>query len=278
MTADALAVVLTGIGCFEQPVFDLARASGHHESHQAYMVDALVAMAKASCSGTSGSEARDPEDGCGDGSDGDAGEDPEGAAGDAGDGKAAKGRRRRSDPKALMRIRVDLEALLRGHAIAGEMCSIPGLGPVPVALARELLGDAILELVITRGTDVTTVCSDSRYVAKALRIALEERDPVCIVPGCQRSDPLERDHWQVDYAKKGPTRLSNLARICKWHHHLKTDCGWMLEGGPGNWRFTKPDAPPGADPPSEVTDSEEVRPARPKSARGNDPPFQPPLL
>jgi hypothetical protein len=123
----------------------------------------------------------------------------------------------------------------------GETCEILGSGPVPVSLARELIPDAILELVVTKGVDVTTVVSDSRYVRKALRIALEQRDQVCVVPHCNVSYPLERDHWQVDYANHGPTELDNLARLCLWHHHQKTDKGWRLVGPPGQWQFLPPD-------------------------------------
>jgi hypothetical protein len=179
-----------------------------------------------------------------------------------------------------MRLRVDLLAFLRGHAEPGETCEIPGVGAVPVASARALLRTAILELVITKGTDVVTVVSDSRYIAKALAIALEERDPVCVVPGCDKSDPLERDHWQVDFSKNGPTSIENLARLCSYHHHQKTFRGWKLEGGPGQWRFTEPDrkAPTGADPEWEVTDTAGVKQARHRAAPANDPPFQEPLL
>jgi hypothetical protein len=135
---------------------------------------------------------------------------------------------------------VDLDALVRGHAEPGEICEIPGVGPVAVAIARSVLcGDALLQLVITNGIDVSTVVSDSRYVRKALQIALEERDPVCVVPGCQTDEPLERDHWRTDFAKDGATELDNLVRVCSWHHSLKTHHGWRLEGGPGKWRFVK---------------------------------------
>ena len=155
-------------------------------------------------------------------------------------GKARRPAHLASPPRNLMRVVVSADALLRGHVSAGETCEIPGLGPVPVAPARELIDDAILELVVTKGVDVTTVVSDSRYVRKALRIALEQRDQVCVVPGCNISDPLERDHWQVDYAKDGPTELDNLARLCPWHHDQKTHKGWRLLGPPGEWQFIPP--------------------------------------
>jgi len=268
MTPDALAVILAGLGTFETALFDEARRSGQRESHQAYLVDALVAMARAAVTHSES---------------GDSGESSDDASNDSSD-PGTRRRRRVFDPKALMRLRIDLEAMLRGHAISGETCQIPGFGPVPVAAARALLGEAILELVITKGTDVTTVVSDSRYIAKALRIALEERDQTCVVPGCGRSDPLEIDHWQVDFKDDGPTSIDNLSRICSWHHDLKTHRGWKLEGGPGQWKFVKSDRSPGtdgidgADPGSEVTDTAGGREARRRATPVNDPPFQEPLL
>src|SRR5262249_39922295 len=50
-------------------------------------------------------------------------------------------------------IRADLSALKRGHTEDGELCEITGIGSIPVTTARELLGDAILKLVVTKGTD-----------------------------------------------------------------------------------------------------------------------------
>jgi hypothetical protein len=273
MTPDALAIINAAVGNFETGVFENARKSGVRESHQAYMMDALVAMARASVSGFSSgpvctSEAGTPESG-----------DP-------------KNRHNTNDPTALLRLTVDLEAFLRGYATDGETCKIPGYGAVPVAAARKLLGEALLELVIKRGTDVTTVVSDSRYVRKALRIALEERDQTCVVPGCDRSDPLERDHWQVDFGKDGPTSLDNLARLCAFHHDQKTFRGWVLDGGPGQWNFYKPDRAAeteaaeadaaadvaGADGESGVPDTAGAREAKRRATPANDPPVQPPLL
>jgi hypothetical protein len=237
LTPDALAVVLASLGSFETDIFDHARRSGLRESHQAYRADALVAMAMASVSGSlssgspsSGSQSSgslssgSPSSGSPSSGSPSSGslssgspvtEATDAGTTDAGASVAAahKRRRRRTQrPRALLRVRVDATALVRGHAIDGETCSIPGIGEVPVAAARDLLGEAILELVVTKGTDVTTVCSDSRYVAKALRIALEERDQVCVVPGCGQSDPLEIDHWRTDFSKDGPTELSVASR------------------------------------------------------------------
>jgi hypothetical protein len=239
-------------------------------------------MARASVSGFSSGPHGTAESGNGESGTGDS------SNGESGGPKS----RQTNDPTALLRLTVDLEAFLRGYATDGETCKIPGYGSVPVAVARKLLGEALLELVIKRGTDVTTVVSDSRYVRKALRIALEERDPTCVVPGCDRSDPLERDHWQVDFGKDGPTSLDNLARLCPFHHDQKTHRGWVLDGGPGQWKFYKSDRAAeadaaeadaaadvaGAEAESGVPDTARAREARRRATPANDPPVQPPLL
>ncbi|MGH9266238.1 MAG: HNH endonuclease signature motif containing protein, partial [Acidimicrobiales bacterium] len=65
---------------------------------------------------------------------------------------------------------------------------------------------------------------------------------------------LEIDH--VDgWALTKVTTLDRLARLCRWHHHQKTYCGYRLEGGPGAWRWCGP-APPedaGPAPPDQAT-------------------------
>ncbi|MGH2704161.1 MAG: hypothetical protein ACRDJ4_03430 [Actinomycetota bacterium] len=41
-------------------------------------------------------------------------------------------------PVARVHVRVDHSALLRGHSVSGEICEIPGVGPIPVAVAESL--------------------------------------------------------------------------------------------------------------------------------------------
>ena len=142
-----------------------------------------------------------------------------------------------------MLIRVDLEALRRGSTGEGELCEIPGVGPVPVSHARERLGDDLVYLLITDGVDVTNVTRLGRHIPESLRVAIVERDQCCVVPGCGVRQGLEADHWQVDFKKGGPTCLDNLGALCTFHHRLKTHRGWTLEGGPGKWRFTAPATP-----------------------------------
>src|ERR1019366_4284820 len=76
-----------------------------------------------------------------------------------------------TEPRAQVLVRVDLDALRRGSVGPGGVCEIPGVGPVPVETARELMGDAITRLVITNGVDVTTVCHLGRSIPAHLRTA-----------------------------------------------------------------------------------------------------------
>lgn len=140
-------------------------------------------------------------------------------------------------------VTVDAAALVRGGTEDGEVCEIDGVGPVPVATARGLMGDALLTLCVTDGSDVRTVSSTSRVVPARVRKALGLRDPACVVPGCGQRIHLEIDHWRVDFSRGGLTSLDNLCRLCTPHHRLKTRTGWRLDGGPGRWRWLPPRSP-----------------------------------
>ena len=66
------------------------------------------------------------------------------------------------------------------------------------------------------------------------------------MPGCRINRYLEIDHI-VPVAEGGQTTFENLARLCKFHHYLKTHHGWRLGGTPGARTWTGPDderAPP----------------------------------
>ncbi len=149
------------------------------------------------------------------------------------------GRRRQPD----LVYHVNLEALHCGRVEEGELCEVPGVGPVPLAAIENVVGDATARLVIDSGVDVTTVCHLGRTVPSHVETALEARDRTCVVPGCDVSLSLEIDHWKVPFAKGGSTELWNLARLCRFHHQMKTYDGYELRGGPGRWEWVPP---PGA--------------------------------
>ena len=67
---------------------------------------------------------------------------------------------------------------------------------------------------------------------------------------------LEIDH--VDgWALTRTTTLERLARLCRWHHHVKTYCGYRLDGSPRHWQLVAPDGPP---PDNEATQRDALDP------------------
>jgi hypothetical protein len=182
LTPDAGAVVMAALGPHRDEIAAEARKQGRRDPDEAYLADALVAVAE---------HARDcPED------------------------PVCTG------PKAMVHVRVDHSAFTRGACAPGETCEIPGVGPVPAATAAALAGDSIIASLITNGTDVSAVDHRRREIPARLRSAVIERDRCCVVPGCDVENHLEIDHM-VPVHETCKTRLDNLARLCRWHHYLR---------------------------------------------------------
>ncbi len=79
---------------------------------------------------------------------------------------------------------VDHEALVRGHALDGETCEIPGVGPVSVEWVRKLLGTAFVTAIIKKGEDITTVAHFGRHIPAELRTAMIVSGRECSIEGC----------------------------------------------------------------------------------------------
>jgi hypothetical protein len=152
------------------------------------------------------------------------------------------GKPKRTPAKHLALIRVDHEALVRGCAEGDETCEIAGLGPIPVRIGRDILGDAILKLVITKGVDVVNLTHLGRSVTTAQRVALWWQQPECERLGCTRTERLENDHRNA-WHKIHETRLDNLDPLCPYEHWLKTVKGWALVEGTGKREMVPPDDP-----------------------------------
>jgi len=149
-----------------------------------------------------------------------------------------------------VRVRVDLPALLRGRTEPGETCEIPGVGPVAVRHAQEVLSHGLLQLVITDGVDVQTVVSNTRHVPAELKIAIAERDRTCKIRGCDCDRMLERHHT-VDFVESQRTTHRELGNLCPKHHDLVTHRRFTVEDHhDGTWGLHVPadnraNAPPG---------------------------------
>jgi hypothetical protein len=153
-----------------------------------------------------------------------------------------------------LHLRVDHAAFERGKTTTGEICEIEGVGPIPVATARNLSTRAVVHALLTNGTDVRRYANLGRYIPSALEHALIERDQTCSEPSCDVTEGLEIHHV-VDVERGGPTSLENCCRLCRWHHYLCTHHGWRVDGYPGNRRFLPPTAraPDDRSPPDDLS-------------------------
>jgi len=251
LTPDEGARLLASVEAETTRLVAAARRAGVEEPRKALAADALVGLA---CGRSARGPDRSP--------DGTAGSRPtqRELAGATDGGPVRRGRPSRpggpsgpsghSEPSSVIHVRVDHAALVRGRVEGDELCEIPGVGPIPVEVARRLAVDSFLNVLVTDGVDVTTVARAGRTIPVALRRALEERDPECVVPGCDTRERLEIDHL-VPFVDGGEVSLANLARLCHWHHYLKTHHGHRLQrdaddsgGSRERWRWIAPDEPP----------------------------------
>jgi len=111
------------------------------------------------------------------------------------------------------------------------------------AVARDLLGDAVLKLIITKGVDIASVTSLTRGPTQAMHYAKLWTSPTCVVEGCSRTI-VEYDHeWGAEYKDTRHTRLDEIERKCHTHHDLHTLHGWALVPGKGERPMVPPDDP-----------------------------------
>jgi hypothetical protein len=174
---------------FTEAAFQQARKDDQHEPLEAYAADGFVAMVRAAADGS-------------------------------GDERAERSRARNTKVVVV----VDLEALLRGHTEADEMCEIRGVGPVPVDAARRLLGDAALAIVIKHGVNVMNVTHLGRNLTAHQQTVVEWWGLQCEVKGCDCRDFVD-GHHVFEYVRSGHTRLDELRVYCK-HHHRAEHTGW----------------------------------------------------
>jgi hypothetical protein len=136
---------------------------------------------------------------------------------------SGKGRAKRPELVVL----VSHEVAKRGWTDVkkGEVCKIPGIGPVPPQVAREIAEDAFLNGVFYDGKDLRNFARWSRHIPIEVEIALELGDPpgfdgVCCVD-CGNRFRTEFDHIEPR-AARGPSSNGNLDPRCWSCHQAKT--------------------------------------------------------
>jgi hypothetical protein len=108
----------------------------------------------------------------------------------------------------------------------GEVCKVPGVGPISPRVAREIAQDAFLNGVFFDGKDLRHFARWSRDPAVEVRVALElgeapSFDGVKCVE-CGNRFRAEKDHLEP-HAARGPSSTSNLKWRCYSCHRHKTE-------------------------------------------------------
>ena len=137
----------------------------------------------------------------------------------------SKGRAKRPE----LVILVSHEVAKRGWTDVreGEVCKIPGMGPVAPQVAKQIAGDAFLNGLFFDGVDLRNSKRWSRHIPVEVSIALElgeppEFDGVCCVD-CGTRLRTEFDHVEPHVAR-GPASNRNLEpRCCFGCHQAKTE-------------------------------------------------------
>jgi 5-methylcytosine-specific restriction endonuclease McrA len=107
----------------------------------------------------------------------------------------------------------------------GEVCKIPGIGPVAPEIAREIASDAFLNGVFFDGKDLRNLKRWSRNISVEVRAALELGPPPDFegirCRDCGNHFRTEWDHVRPHVAH-GPASTTNLEPRCWTCHQAKT--------------------------------------------------------
>ncbi|WP_250150057.1 HNH endonuclease signature motif containing protein [Mycolicibacter acidiphilus] len=150
----------------------------------------------------------------------------------------------RSAPAESGGTRVILNVIATDATVAGAQDRpgyLDGYGVIDAEQVRQLAAGASWRLL----NPAADPAAAFRYQpSAALARAVRCRDLTCRFPGCHRRATIcDLDHTNpfnhTDPAAGGPTVLSNLKCLCRFHHRMKTFGGWhdqQLEDGTVIWK------------------------------------------
>ncbi|HEX7662731.1 MAG TPA: DUF222 domain-containing protein [Pseudonocardiaceae bacterium] len=145
--------------------------------------------------------------------------------------------------KPHVTVTVSLETLRTGIGTATLHTAAPG-GPMKLsaAEARRIACDAeVIPMVLGTKSEPLDVGRTTRTVPTALRKAVMFRDQgVCSFPNCDRPMQWTDVHHCRHWLDGGPTKLDNLALLCRQHHMLLHNSDWTMTIVDGVPTFTPP--------------------------------------
>jgi hypothetical protein len=136
-------------------------------------------------------------------------------------------------------VHVDAETLRDGSAGRCELEDGPSLA---VETVRRLACDAsIVSFVENEHGEPLNVGRKTRSIPPAIRRALNARDRGCRFPGCANTRYVDAHHVH-HWAQGGETKLSNLVKLCRFHHRQVHEGRVVIQRlDDGALRFLRPD-------------------------------------
>ena len=128
-------------------------------------------------------------------------------------------------PQLIIRASLDTLAGTKG-APAGEL---EGGGTVPAETVQRYACDSAISRITGQGELEHELNHAARTLPASTRRALEARDRHCVFPGCTRPLTWCDGHHLVWWTRGGETALPNLALLCRPHHRMVHEEGWILE-------------------------------------------------
>jgi hypothetical protein len=136
----------------------------------------------------------------------------------------------RTGPRAMVHVRV---------TEAGD-ATVAGM-PIPDVVARGLIADSLLKVLVTSCEQVAGICSTSRTIPDKVRTAIYERSGRrCEIDDCDATVGLEFHHWQIPFGEGGPSDAWNLMLPCKPHHYLVTHKCFAVEQTSTGFKLVPP--------------------------------------
>jgi hypothetical protein len=135
---------------------------------------------------------------------------------------------------AADQVPVRVDVAVSASTLAGvddHPAQLRGYGPIPAPTLKRLLAgpDVLLRRLVTDPVDdhVLSVDSKQRFYRGELRDLIFTKDPVCVVPGCDRP-AIQADH-AVRYADGGHTTASIGLGVCTRHNLAHEQPGHRLD-------------------------------------------------
>lgn len=127
---------------------------------------------------------------------------------------------------ATVSLTVPVLSLLRGREDGREPALVDGLTPIEFDEARQLAAEApLLQRILTDPINGQVVAVDTYQPSAAQRRFLRVRDVTCRFAGCMRPAAGSDIDHTIPHSECGPTKIENLAHLCRGHHVQKTRNG-----------------------------------------------------